>query len=54
MDQTMLDNLLNQLIKLGENKEEMEHWRNLYPFMSEEEKSKLDANLIKTLEVRKN
>jgi hypothetical protein len=52
MDQTEIEKLLNQLIGAGENAEEMEHWRRLYPFMTENEKLKLDENLLKTLATR--
>lgn len=53
MDQNEFNKLLDQLIALGEDRQEMEHWRKLYAFMTEEEKLKLDANLQKTLATRK-
>lgn len=52
MNQDEFNNLLDELINLGESKEEMEHWRKLYAFMTEEEKQKLEANLQKTLTTR--
>ena len=48
-----LNKLLDKLIQLGENKEEMEHWRKIYQYMTGEEKKQLEDNLIKTLEIRK-
>jgi len=49
MTQDELNQILNQLIALGGNKDELEMWRALYPTLSEAKKSELDQNLKQEL-----
>lgn len=45
-----IDELIDQLIALGEDRDELEFWRSLYPSVSPDEQQALLTNLGKELE----
>ena len=45
-----IDELIDQLIALGEDRDELEFWRSLYPNVSPDEQQALLSNLEKELE----
>ncbi len=47
---TRLHNLIDELIHLGDDRDELEFWKSIYPSMSEEEQGTLISNLEKELE----
>jgi hypothetical protein len=51
MTQDELNEILDQLIVLGGNKDELEMWRVLYPTLAEDKKMELDKNLSRELNV---
>ncbi len=53
MDQKYITELINELIKLGENKAEMEFWLESFPNLSDDEQHILKTNLERQLEFMK-
>ena len=45
MTKENLEKLIEQLIELGEDKNELEIWKNIFPDLDDEEKTKLLKNL---------
>ena len=45
-----IEELIDQLIALGEDRDELEFWRSLYPNISSDEQKALLSNLEKELE----
>jgi len=54
MTQKELDEILNQLLVLGANKDELGLWKALYPTLPEEKKLALDKNFLEELKLLKN
>lgn len=49
-----INELIDQLMALGEDRDELEFWRSLYPNVSSDEQKALLTNLEKELEELKN
>jgi hypothetical protein len=49
MDITEINTLIGELIKRGEDKDELEYWRDIYPNLDEKEQQKLIDSLKKEL-----
>jgi hypothetical protein len=49
MDTTELNELIDELIKHGEDRDELQYWKDIYPDLSEEEQQKILDSLKKEL-----
>ena len=50
MGREEFENLIQTLITLGEDRAELEYWKKIYDFLSEEDKRKLENRLGKELQ----
>lgn len=50
MGRDEFENLVNTLTTLGEDRAEMEYWKRIYDFLSEEDKKKLEKRLSQELQ----
>ena len=50
MEDQQIKNLVDQLIALGEDKDEMGYWLSIFPYLTEENQGLLYANLRQEVE----